>query len=323
LEDSSTETTNRLRSLEKQFTKFDDLDTKVLAAVKEDLKALSKQLEESVDTQQTMSTSLMKIQSNSQKQFDDLGGYVIDAVEQVSTLSDTVTRMRDDIQQFSTLLSKLADRQYLTESDLKLHSPPSLSYHTTAKHPRTSPQTPEMQSPSILSDTSGSSTSHSNSSVSYPSTGSKSLASPGSQDTESYMLRSPAPKRTRDRIDAVDEDVEDYMQVDQTQQDSSSAIDTSFDDADDEEDAEETSSNRSHSSDGAGTCTNLTTRFNQAAPEVPQALSSLQVAAASTPRTSNSMSHHDPPSSHIDRNLPAPLDPQYTSETGPAGACKS
>ena len=68
------------------------------------------------------------------------------------------------------------------------------------------------------------------------------------------------------------------------------------------------------------TRTNLTARFDQEHTPNPRAPSSLQAAAAATPLTSNTMSHHTLPSSRNTQNLPAPLDPQYTTDTGPAGA---
>jgi hypothetical protein len=117
-----------------------------------------------------------------------------------------------------------------------------------------------------------------------------------------------------------DEDADDeFMQVDPTQQADSSAIEFSFEDAGDD-DSRDIASDEPVEFSVDDTCTNLTARFDQENTPHPRAPSSLQVAAAATPLTSNTMSNHALPSSSNTQNLPAPLDPQYTTDTGPAGA---
>ena len=329
LEDSGDETTTRLKSLEKQFTKFDDLDQKV-AAVKDELHALSKQLEDSVETQQAMSSSLLKMQANTKLQFNDLGGHVIGVVEHVNTLSDTVTRMRAEVRQFMQMLSTLADRQYHSETEHRNHlqTPPSANMPI----PNRQDHTPEMPTLLYLSDTSGSSQSKSSSSASSPSDDSESTEFPSSPETEPSLLRSPPPKRTREGLAVTEEEEEDeedddvFMQVDPIQHDDPSAIDISFEDADEDDDYEDdpgdtASTDRPVDFNVDNTvCTNLTERFDQVDNPSTRAFSSLQVAATSTPRTSNTTSTQVLPLSPITRTLPAPLDPQYTSDTGPAGA---
>ena len=316
LEASGNETTTRLKSLEKQFTKFDELDHKV-AAVKEDLRALSKQLEESVDTQQELSRSLTKMQTNSNTQFDNLGSHVIDVVENMNTLSDAVTGMRAEVQQFLHMLSTLADRQYQSEADqrIQVQSPPS-HIPSPAFHP---PHTPEMPSLQYSSDTTGSSTSQSRSSEPSPSSESECTDYPSSPDDEPSLLRSPPPKRTRDG-DAVTAD-DTFMQVDQTQPESPLAVDISFEEAEDDDEFNPASPDQLlFPTDD--TCTNLADRFDQEDLSTIRSFSSLQVAAAATPRTSNTTPTMQDllPSSNPTQHPPAPLDPQYTTDTGPAGA---
>ena len=284
----SNDTTTRLQNLEIQFTKFDTLES-TLNIVKADMASLAGHVEQSMETQQSITTNLQVIQTNSMQQFSRLDDHLITTATNVTDLSSVVKDMQKEFVRMSTLMQDLTNRHF---NQISVSNSASTSLQKAANLPRID----EAQAQS-LPDSSD------NSVVSTTSAHSKASASSAHsavtvESTESTTtLRSPPPKRTRQGVVL---ETDDPMNIDPRDVESESE--------------EHSQHNHDFGSGDDGTiCRNLEGNFND-----------LQDFPLTQPMQNDSENTSTPSDGPLSLAQPlsptAPLDCHYNLSNDPAGA---
>ena len=285
----------QLESLEGKFQAFADETNTKMAAVKTDMKKVVTQLEKSVATQEDISSSLATMQAKTADQFQIMGGHILANGETVSILADSLTDIRSELTRlFGLIATDIAGRTILA------------SQHGI-------PQAEDVPNELSLN-------------ASSP---------PPIGNIQAVPIRSPQPKRARegdaltpDTIANTPEtlmdtsmeetlsclgtqDVEDEATFDAD----TSILDTTFEDADDEDDDSDVS---------VGVPLFLTaqqaaihSRFEEVHQEDLLMQTQAQLEVPQAQETPPSIQPSSPP---LQNSAPAPLAPQYTLNTGLAGA---
>ena len=109
LEATSRDSAHKLQKLEKQIGRLDAMDKK-MEAVKEDLKSIASQLEDSVESQHSISDGLIALQHNSKKQLEDMGSHLLTTAENVNELTSAMSDIKSEFAKLSQFKQDLDTR---------------------------------------------------------------------------------------------------------------------------------------------------------------------------------------------------------------------
>ena len=198
----SHDTTTRLKHLELQFTKFDTLAS-TLNTVQVDMALLTGHVEQSMDTQQSITTNLQAIQTNSIQRFSRLDDHLLTTATNVTDLSSVVKDMQKEFIRMSTMMQDLTNRHFNSTSA-------SDTEKTSLQKAVILPRIDEAQA-QPLPDSSDNSVVSTNSVHSKASESSVHSAVTIDSSESTATVRSPPPKRTRQGVVL---EVDDPMNVD-------------------------------------------------------------------------------------------------------------
>jgi hypothetical protein len=102
-------TSDRLSTLERQFGRLDELDTK-MEAVSMNVEKAIKQMEQTGDAQQQLSEEITKMKHETAFQFAELKGSVITSMETQQKTSETMLDMREQLDKLSGFMLTMAGR---------------------------------------------------------------------------------------------------------------------------------------------------------------------------------------------------------------------
>ena len=108
-----------------QIVRLDEMDQK-METVKDDLKLVSRQLEDSVESQHGISYGLIALQHNSKKQFEDIGVHLLTTAENVSELTSAMSDIKAEFVKLSQFMRDSATRQ-LAQGSTSVPTPHSLT----------------------------------------------------------------------------------------------------------------------------------------------------------------------------------------------------
>ncbi|KAI2505038.1 hypothetical protein MHU86_9394 [Fragilaria crotonensis] len=288
----------QLESLEDKFQTFATDTSKKIEEVQSELQQVVKQLAESVDTQGKISGSLSAIQVNTATQFEQIGEHLVASGENVSLLTSSMTDIREELARLFGLMAQ----------DIAVRN--ASQVHQPLTHIPGGTQSTNMR-PSGY-HTSGLLT---------------------TESSAEGMIRSPPPKRTREGVTLPHPHSEQdnaSMLFDQFEESSVLGDMTIDDDNDDEVETETHHDDVAYDfSPQADVCVDLNNRFEATETDDIHSdndtLTQSPTPDAVTPRFTN-MNTRSLAQAHSRNSSftpPAPLDPQYTFETGPAGAADS
>ena len=124
LEVSGQKSSDRLISMELQFSRIDDLDKKV-AAVHDKLDLATAQMHESQKTQQNISEDMEAMRSLTAQQFAEMNQRLLSNLESQHTMSTTMLDLREHFKKMSAFMENLATKMEFdrkTAVDSKLHA---------------------------------------------------------------------------------------------------------------------------------------------------------------------------------------------------------
>jgi hypothetical protein len=293
---TSRESAERLKKLENQFSRLDQMD-KTMAAVQDQIHSVTRQLEESATSQRGISYNLKVFQEKPQKQVDEIGSHLLTAVENVNTLTGAMSEIKLEFTKLSQLMQDMADRQLANES---IYKSINLSIHS---HGVRSKITDSTTHPLQGTDACDHSIASSQSKQSYDSKATHST-SESLQSSASVTIRSPPPKRTRQGV-ILDPDC-DPMNLSPDER-STSTMEALHEDG------------NASAVDPANTPINLAGRFNEESMDLPNHCGGLRVTSDTPSLLTAEQDLNIIRSQELHQH--APLDPSYNlSMTDPAGA---
>ena len=309
LEVTSKNSANQLSSLETKFNLFTIETSAKISKVGAEVKEVAKSLSASVDTQTEMSNMLTTIQANNVVQFRQVENYLLQNSENVDSLTDSITDIRKAMAKIFKLMKKdLGFRKQATSNRRS-----SKSYST----PPAAMEDDDRKPPAI--------------------------DNPPGKGKGKGLNRSPPPKRPRscDKGTAgvfsiIDGSIDNGLDDTDMKSEHSSVCDTTFNDQEseatcDDEDAaatleasEDEGADDEYDDDGFsdsdGLPTNLQARFEDYGSAEEQEDSEFPPLPYQDDFTNRSFDVTNQTITTQHQTKPAPLDPQYTTTMGPAGA---
>ncbi|KAI2506425.1 hypothetical protein MHU86_8051 [Fragilaria crotonensis] len=127
LEVSGKRSSERLLSMEQQFSRIDDLDKK-LVAVTDKLALATEQMEKSNQTQQNISSDMEDMKAHTAQQFEEMNKRLLSNMEGQDKISTTMLDLREHFEKMSSFIESLANKM---ELDRKKAARKSLSQTTS------------------------------------------------------------------------------------------------------------------------------------------------------------------------------------------------
>ena len=141
----SQEAKTRLHNMEIQFSRIDDLDTKV-AAIQGDLSVVHNQLSTAAQNQHQLSLDLQSLQNHTTSQFAVLSSNGVAAMESQHSLSTSMLDLRSQFSQMSRLMQELSNKLEIKVTSRAAEPPIPQGHRTEEPQSRQSPEAPSSTS---------------------------------------------------------------------------------------------------------------------------------------------------------------------------------
>ncbi|KAI2506081.1 hypothetical protein MHU86_8312 [Fragilaria crotonensis] len=122
LEVSGKRSSERLLSMEQQFSRIDDLDKK-LVAVTDKLALATEQMEKSNQTQQNISSDMEDMKAHTAQQFAEMNKRLLSNMEGQDKISTTMLDLREHFEKMSSFIESLANKMELDRKKAARKSP--------------------------------------------------------------------------------------------------------------------------------------------------------------------------------------------------------